>query len=73
VPQAFSFIGGRQGKRLSENGCDGSRKGFLHALERTNTVDCGCATKFMHKFEKNPQVGNSIKVWYEKLQHDACL
>jgi hypothetical protein len=46
VPRAPSFVGGRQGRRLSENGGDGRIERGLRAGIRTNTVDFGFARKF---------------------------
>jgi len=46
VERVLSFFDCRQGSKLSKNGGDGCREGFLRVSLLTNTVDCGCAVKF---------------------------
>jgi hypothetical protein len=53
VPRVLSYVGGRQGCRLSENG-DASREGILHALVCPNTVDRDDAATFSNQVRKGP-------------------
>jgi hypothetical protein len=54
VPGVLSFVGGLQGSTLHENGGDEGREGFLRASVGANTVDCGCAAKFLDQVRKGP-------------------
>ena len=46
VERALSFFDDHQGSRLSKNGGDGCKEGFLRASVRTSTVNCVCSVKF---------------------------
>jgi hypothetical protein len=67
TPRALSFVVGRQGSRLSENGGDVSRGGFLCAWGCKNTVDCGwlCSEVFGLSSERTPP-GEENKQCYKK-------
>jgi hypothetical protein len=70
VPRVLSYVGGRQGCRLSENG-DANTEGILRTWVCPNTVDHDGAAMFSNQVRKGT-VKNSIKQWYEKLQRDGC-
>jgi hypothetical protein len=72
VPRVLSYVGGRQGCRLSENG-DARREGiFVLEYARTQSI-VTVQRRFRTKFGKDPPVKNSIKQWYKKFQRGWCL
>jgi hypothetical protein len=73
MPQALSFVGGRQGSRFNENGCNMSREGFL-LLDYAQTQSIVAVQQsFRTKYGKDLLVRNSINQWHEKFQRDSCL
>jgi len=73
MPQVLSFISGRQGSRLNENGTNRSREGFL-LLEYAKTQSIVAVHQsFQTKFGEDLPVRNSISQWHEKFQCDGCL
>jgi hypothetical protein len=53
VPRVLSYVGGRQGCRLSENG-DASRESILRACVCPNTADLNVAAMFSNQVREGP-------------------
>jgi hypothetical protein len=53
LPRVLSYVRGRQGCRLSENG-DAGREGIFRALVCPNTVDRDSAATFSNQVRKGP-------------------
>jgi hypothetical protein len=67
MPQALSFVGGRQRSRLNENGSNMSREGFL-LLDYAQTQSIVAVQQsFQTKCGKDLLVRNSINQWHEKF------
>jgi hypothetical protein len=66
MPRVISYVGGRQGCRLSENG-DASREGILHAWVCPNTVDRDGAAAFSNEVRKGPSGEEQHKAMIWKI------
>jgi len=67
MPQALSFVGGRQGSRLNENGSNMSRESFLLLDYAQTQSTVAVQLSFQTKCGKDLLVRNSINQWHEKF------
>jgi hypothetical protein len=66
VPRVLSYVGGRQGCRLSENG-DANTEGILRAWVCPNTVDNDGAAMFSNQVRKGPAGEEQHKAMVRKI------